>query len=292
MSEIQFGTDPEVFAVEPGTTNLVPPEYAIKALGMNPIRIDYTEAGVRHPIFADNGDFVIHGDGALFEFTIKPETSMVELYKNFVRAKDSLSELLDKHGLEVLHSPIANFDVKRYFEEMDDESIRTSVIAGCDPDLDAIDSYYESKVRDLTGWEFRGAGGHIHVQPNYDKLHDNILPAIRLMAIFAGNAYIYNSKDLKSEKLRQRVFGKPGRYRFQTYSNGKQGMEYRTPSNSWLHDEESALFMESAVRSAIEHLKNPKKGVEVIEDYLDRTIQAITTVNRSVAKEVLDGVMG
>lgn len=288
---ITFGTDPEFALVNKGTRSLVPPEWLIHFKGLKPVEVEVNELGVRHPIFIKTENFSVIGDGALFEYTIKPDEDMRVVYSRVKLAEEALAELGDKYGLEILHSPIADFDVEFYFNNMEEDVVKESVIAGCDPDQDAIDSKYISEVRDLTFWPKRGAGGHIHLGvPDYPELHDHILPAIRLMAITSGNTYIKYTTDEAAEKERQVVFGKPGRFRPQKYKD-TLGLEYRTPSNSWLISEEIALAMAEASRKAIFYLKNPEKGIEVIDTFLEDTIKAITTVDKEKAKTVLAEIM-
>jgi hypothetical protein len=212
------------------------------------------------------------------------------VYKRFLKAKERLSEIADKLNLDVLQSPIADFDVEKYFEGMDNRLIKESVIAGCDPDRDAIDSNYSSPIRDLTRWKKRGAGGHIHVSlEDYPHLHDHIVPAIRLMAIFAGNTFIANVSNPEEERERMEVFGKPGRYRVQRYGK-KPGMEYRTLSNSWLLSELIVDNMQEACEKAVELLRQPKLALSVISNYLEDTVDSITNVKPVLATEILKSV--
>lgn len=292
MTVITFGSDPEIFLVEKGTRNLVPPEYLIHFKGLNPIRIDTNSSNIRHPVFVENKDFSIIGDGALFEFILTPSEDIMVMYNRFLLAMESLHEIANKFNLDVLHSPIADFNVKKYFEDMKEDVVKLSTIAGCDPDEDAIDDNYESKIRSLTQWVKRGAGGHIHLGvKNYPLLHEDVIPAIKLMAITVGNTYIKNVVDLKSEQERQEVFGKAGRYRIQNYSGDILGIEYRTPSNVWLLSEESVNEIAEACRKAIHYLRNPKIGATVIEEHLDDTVDAIHNVDINLATNILKEVM-
>ncbi len=287
MTKITFGSDPEMFLVEKGTKNLVPPEYLIQFQGLTPIRVETNELGVRHPIFVETKDFSIIGDGALFEFILAPSKNILTVYKRFLLAMERLEKLGSKYGLEVLHSSIAKFDVDKYFSNMDSELVKESTIAGCDPDNDAIDDSYESKIRNLTHWNKRGAGGHIHLGvPDYPTLHEDIIPAIRLMAVTVGNTYIKNVVDLESEIERQEVFGKAGRFRTQPW-----GLEYRTPSNAWLLNEESVSQIAEACERAVYLLMNPKEGMEILDSYLKDSAKAINNVDIPLAIEILNEVM-
>lgn len=283
---LTFGTDPELFLVESGTTNLVPPVTLRKEYGLEVI--DNSDS--KHPIFSKVNGVSVMEDGALFEFTVPPTKKSEQLFESVSQGKEELGRIGSLFGLEVLHSPIANFDVSRYFhnEELDEEQ-RLCVIAGCDSDEDAIDLDYESGVeRNLTEWDKRGAGGHLHIgTKDLPELHKIIIPAVKLLATTVGVAVTFLATDTEAEKERMSVFGRPGRYRPQVYSNSL-GVEYRTPSNSWLLSSIGVDLVFRAATRAMNLLAYPSEGKKQLDNYLLHSIEAIIQVNQSLAKELLE----
>lgn len=288
--KLMFGTDPEIFLVEKGTTNLVPPVFLRKHLGL-PV-IDRSD--VKHPVFFKEDGVTIMEDGALFEFTVRPKETGSGLFSQVEFAKQNLKDIADAFNFDVLHSPIADFDVKRFFDnDTLDEEERLCVVAGCDPDEDAIDSKYESGViRDLSYWNKRGAGGHLHISTqDIPELHDLIIPAVHLLATTVGVLCVHLSDDVLAEKSRMEVFGRPGRFRPQEYPDGYLGVEYRTPSNSWLKTLEGSAQIAEVARFAFELLTKPVDGKKHIKKYLDDAVNIIVNVDKNEAENMLK-VMG
>ena len=284
LQGVTLGTDPE-FPMVNDKGFLVPPVYLRKKYDLEVV--DFSDP--KHPIFIedDNEGVKIMEDGALFEMLIRPSSNPEDIFNRVQKGLMHLKKLGKRFDLKPLHSPIAKFDVEKFYLNTEDEEIKQCVIAGCDPDRDAINVNYESKIRDLTLWKKRGAGGHVHIGvPNMPNLHKNIIPAVQLLAVTVGNTATAMSPYVEEEKARMEVFGKPGRYRQQFYGE-ILGVEYRTPSNSWLLSKKSSNLIYKSAIKALELLANPRKGKEVLNKYLEDSVHAILTVDKEIASNIL-----
>ncbi len=284
LSDVTMGTDPE-FPMIDGDGFLVPPVVLRKQFGLKVTSWD----DPNHPVFTEdkrNGVTVME-DGALFELTVKPSINPDDIFRRVQTGLLHLKRIGKEFGLTPLHKPVAKFDFNKYYLDTTDEEVKKCVIAGCDPDKDAIDSAFKSKIADLTLWKYRGAGGHLHLGvPNMPDLHQNIIPAVQLLAITVGNVGTAYTNYVEEEKARMQVFGFPGRYRPQNYGE-VLGIEYRALSNSWLVDKSTVNLVHKASMKALELLANPTKGKEVLRKYLDVTVEAIKGVDKDASLNIL-----
>jgi len=182
---------------------------------------------------------------------------------------------------------VVGIDPERYVPLLDNERIYQGFIFGCDKDYDAILSDYVCETQDVTTHKYRYAGGHCHTSGC--KFFEHYIPAIKLMAVCVGNYFIANSPYPDLERQRALTYGRPGRYRIQKYRNGDSGLEYRTPSNSWLSFplsgyEEMIRMTELAV-----HFLETER-IDIIQNYLDDTIKAITTADQTLARKILEEI--
>ena len=137
---------------------------------------------------------------------------------------------------------------------MGDEEVAMACIAGCSPDLDAMEEDASGEIRDLTSWGYRGIGGHIHmsISEEYgDILHRYWKPLVRLLAVTVGNMGIATSEYPELELLRREQFGKATKFRLPKYPNGKLGMEYRSLSAAWLNSEKTTELIIGSVKFAL-----------------------------------------
>jgi hypothetical protein len=100
-----------------------------------------------------------------------------------------------------------------------------------------------------------------------------------------------NTPYAESEKLRAHYYGKPGKYRIQNYPNGDVGVEYRTPSNSWLsYDFRTFQKMLELSTLALSNLSNISVARDIIYEYAPETINAITKADSEKSKSVLEAM--
>jgi len=284
---LQYGSDPELFATykEKGQEFVYPPSALEKFDGVK--RID---GGDKHPVFIDTADYRIIMDGVAFEINLKqPHHNLKVFYNMLTTATSHLEDFLGKYGYGVSRKPVIDFDYKRFWtkELAKDTTFMQGIIFGCDPDKDAFNVDWTATVLDVTEHPFRYGGGHIHLSGD-DDIAKYPLPFIRLLALTVGNFCILNSPYPDLERLRAQYYGKPGKYRIQQYPNGSEGVEYRTPSNSWTnYSFEMFEQIFEQVDKALELLKNPSKGKVMLDAFSEQTIEAISQASPSLANEVL-----
>jgi hypothetical protein len=287
---LKLGADPEVFAVI-DNNSVISPALMNKFCGAEFISVD---PYLKHPTFIEDKDFKWIQDGVAYELTLKkPFEDSKEMFNTIQDSLASLEEFLSKFRFEdkeisLVKKPVVNINPKRYLKLIDDPLIHQGFIFGCDRDYDAINPDYICKTMNVKTHKFRYGGGHIHVSGD-EILYEEIIPAIKLMAITVGNYSIANSKFLEEEKIRGTTYGRPGRYRPQNYPNGDRGLEYRSPSNSWLNynqEEFNGIFYWT--EKMYDMLKfNKEKGYNAINDLLDISVHSINTADSQVCGEIL-----
>lgn len=285
--ELTFGSDPEVFAsyikggkefVEPAIIFRL--EKGVKA----------TKIKSPHPIFINKGDLKIIEDGVAFEFTLPPSNNGKNLYTSISRCIEMTGEIVNKFGYNISNKPVINFDCDRFNNNYGHEIIM-SMIFGCDPDRDAIEEFYFPNLIDARFHPYRYGGGHFHIGSMNDNIAEFIKqyyqPFIKLLAILVGNLVIANSPYPELEKKRAEIYGRPGRFRIQ-----KWGIEYRTPSNSWITNQELLDKMIENSRKAFILLQNPSEGRKIINELLQPTIEAIRMGNKKKSMKILEYIKG
>jgi len=290
---LKFGTDPEVFS----TVDLNGRECVISpALLEECGEIKAVFPDVKHPIYIDEKEFTWMMDGVAWELTVKnPVTKAKDMYNIVHNSLDCLDSFLGKlswNGLKLSlqKKPVVGISPEIYMDKLNNEKIYQGFIFGCDTDYDAIDTEYKCQTIDVATHLLRYGGGHFHIS-GVEDLYEYPRPSIQLLAIFLGNYVVSNSLYPEMEKLRSLTYGRPGRFRQQIYKNGEKGIEYRTPSNSWLSlPEENIDEMFSLSEKAVSYLLNPKDGVKVIKEFLPQTIEAIIHTDQKLSKEILEVV--
>jgi hypothetical protein len=297
---LKFGTDPEVFASykAPATDEFLShsvfaysPAALEKFEGIKPIGGD-----MKHPVFIDTPDHKIIMDGAAFELNLKrPYQNIKEFYGVIQGAIDHLDEWIQSKGYSLFKQPVVNFDYKRFWTEelWEDQRFMQGVIFGCDPDEDIFAVDWLPHIMNVENHPFRYGGGHIHVSGD-ELISTYPLIFVKMMALFVGNFCVANSPFPDSEKLRAYYYGKPGKYRKQAYSDGSSGIEYRTPSNSWLsYPIEKFEAMMENINLVVDTMNtNRKKTRDLIESFSSKTITAITQADPILAIETLKEVGG
>jgi hypothetical protein len=290
---LKLGCDPEFFA----SVNVNNKDYVIspalleKDSGLNFL---YQDEHEKHPVYIDENEFSIMMDGVAFEYTLKhPCNSPQEIFRLLNNANLTLQQFLsgfkwNNLDLKFYNKPVIHVNPDWYLPYLYINKIYQGFIFGCDPDKDAIRPDYVCKTLNVEKHPYRYGGGHIHVS-GLNEFSDFPIPAIKLLAITAGNFSIANSLYPKLEKQRATTYGKPGRYREQKYKNGDIGIEYRTPSNSWTSYELEKMeeFFEY-IHKGCEFLVN-RRG-DIIEKYLDKTILSIISADQNLAKEILNDI--
>ena len=282
---LTFGTDPEVFAV------INEDEVISPALLNRFSNLEFLNQDPKHPTFIENDKFIWMMDGVACELTLKnPYQDPKLMREDLNNSLDSLQERISKlsyegNYLRVSKKPVVRIDPDKYLPYLNDELIYQGFIFGCDPDKDAIIPDYECSILDVMEHPFRYGGGHLHFGSTDKELRDyiksNVHNFIHLLAIGVGNLCIAKSIYPKEDKDRVFHYGKPGRYR----DDKKYGIEYRTPSNSWLSNLNMLEEIFETARKCIWYLVNPKEGFEITNELLSDTIESITSANQELAEK-------
>jgi hypothetical protein len=296
-NELTFGCDPEVFATynKDGKDFVISPAMLERFSGLEKLsdQKDRDKNEIeKHPYYLYNDRYSYMMDGVAFELTTYEIFDNPHRMNSLIR--ESLQELesylnnfnWEGNPISLYKKPVVNVEPEIYLPHLKDRSIYQGFIFGCDPDRDGILTNYVCETFDIADHLYRYGGGHFHigsVNPDHVKImHEFQIPFVQLLAILVGNVSIANSEYPEEEKLRVFHYGKPGRYRPQ-----KWGLEYRTPSNSWIENESTLEQMMENAKLAFYYLNNPKEGRNVISDYLENTIKAITTCDQELASDIL-----
>lgn len=282
-----FGSDPELFVTEKkgGKDYAIPVPHFIREFGAPILDIDNAQ---KHPVLFREDNFSIMMDGVAFEFTLPPTKTAKKMYNNIQEGIATLSNYVSNYGYNVTIKPTVNYDYNRFYSE-DDILFYQCGIFGCDPDKDAIlGDGYDSPEIDVTNHEYRYGGGHFHISDDNKLIRRYPIPMIKLLAICQGNYSIATSPYPELEKKRAWKYGQPARYRIQNYKGGQIGVEYRTPSNHWISSLETVEGMYHYAERAYNYLKEER--IDVIEEYLDATVEAINSADSLLSKQILNSL--
>ena len=283
-SNLTFGTDPEVPAVylKDGITYVQPAPYFRLELGAEAKKVN-----TKHPVWFDKYGISIIEDGVAFEFTTKPTRDWESMYDSIQFGLSELSNILSQYDHHISVQPTANYEIERFLDV--DDAYKMCLIFGCDPDKDAILKNYVCEVIDALRHPYRYFGGHFQVgcmdARGRRLIQTHYEPFIKLCSIFVGNSVMARSTKTELEQIRAKLYGQPGRYRIQPW-----GIEYRTPSNSWITNKFTMAKMFRGTEVAFTLLQNPKEGKAVIKEYLSDTIVALGTANSKLSQDILETV--
>jgi len=282
---VNFGCDPEVFS----TITLDNKEFVLSpALLKEEGLIKPVSTRVRnHPAYINNRQFKWHMDGVAFELTLKEVYSnSLDLHRIINDSLDSLREFLyplsfRDHKINLTVMPTVNINPTMY--DLSVEDIFQGFIFGCDKDQD-LDPNYECKTVDVFNHPYRYGGGHVHTSCDFN-LHDFYIPFTMMQAVTVGNYVTANSLFPEEDKKRILTYGKPCRFRLQNYKDGTKGVEYRTPSNSWiLYDIEKFTELFSLVE---ENIIRIQKGDNSILHLFEESKNAIINFDQETSRRIL-----
>lgn len=290
FQDLTFGCDPETFAVN-GLDEVISPglmEYfnIIHRIRENDNR-EYTEKN-KHPIYLKTDDYWWIMDGVAFELTLlhpykNPEQMALIISQAIEHLKKYISEIKYKDVLQFSAKPVVNIRPEIYTPFLNDDVVYQGFIYGCDPDHDVTEEKYKCKQVDASKDKFRYGGGHIHFGGNSDQvdfMHKNWNPMVKLLAITVGNICVTESiyPDLDLKRVGQ--YGRPGRFRLPPH-----GVEYRSPSNSWMNKLDTLHKIFDGGKKAWEFLFDER--VDIIDKYFVDTCYAINHVDQQASVEIL-----
>jgi len=291
---IMFGTDPEsdsIYFDEKGNKNVLPPYFFRHYLE---VPVDSTNP--QHPVFLKGDGYMIHEDGCAFEFAVRPSTNPRTLFDMVHFAKKEfeqkiLSQFPDYCLPELEFLPAVGFEVERWRNAGED--FRYATRFGCDPQQDLYHLEVEDREIDASEWPWRYDGGHLHISGSKNIAEDPHM-AIACMVMTAGIAAIAFSDVPDLEKQRTWRYGIPGNFRTQNYGEnnpfGKKyqyGVEYRTPSATWLKSWSIAEPFLKWAEIGVKVLLEKGLGVELHKEIKQECIDTILSADQPKAHQLL-----
>lgn len=237
--KILIGTDPELFVAKDGKIDSI-----AGVLGLSK-EDKHHEHGFR-----------LQEDNVLVEF----DTDPVEDFRNFShlikKAISFTDEFIGVHGFETVAGVSSHL-----FRRAEIESFhKNALVFGCDPDYNALNDQRFEKQRVSPG--LRTAGGHVHLGWNHlkgDIDHDDKRKVALMCDYFLGLPSLLLDNDVR----RRQLYGAAGAYRPKVY-----GIEYRSLSNFWIHDEANKKLVWDQSKKAYE------AGLTDMYDHLTAAIDA------------------
>ena len=283
---LTYGTDPEVAAyyVKDGIKYVEPAPYFRLEMG-----VEAKKVKSKHPVYFDRYGVSIIEDGVAFEFIIPSTRDYSVMFDNIQYALGQLNYVLSPYDYAIAIEPTLNYEIEKFLDKDDDYQM--CLMFGCDPDKDAILPDYVCKVIDALRHPYRYFGGHFQIgcsDPRGRRLiQTHYEPFIKLCSIFIGNSVMARSTFTELEQIRAQLYGQPGRYRIQPW-----GIEYRTPSNSWITNRWTMAKMFKGAQIAFKLLQSPKEGKAMINEYLPSTITALANADAQMSKDILGSMVG
>lgn len=239
MSSFKIGCDPEFFLKKDG--KFISAHDRVPGTKEKP-----------HPL---PGGGHVQADGLAVEFNIPASSTKRAFVNNIKQALVDIRQEFFKNDkdIEFSFSPVALFDLS-YFKTLPEYALEL----GCEPDFNA---YSGGKVnpRPSTSKPMRTGSGHIHVgylsgddmvegipSESPEHMDDCVLLSMAMDANFMLNKSIWDG-DVERASL----YGRPGCFRPKKY-----GMEYRSPSNSWLNYPDMWPWIFDATEAAVDSVKS------------------------------------
>lgn len=220
----------------------------------------------------------VQEDNVMAELNIDPCTTEKQFIGRTNDVIKSLTSIIKSHGL---HYKIMDF---QKFEPKFLKSKQAKQF-GCDPDYNIYtmqQNVVETKL--LHSNNVRTAGGHIHI----GLVNPNFHPMARASLVKGCDWYIgLPLAILERESQRKAFYGKAGSFRQKEY-----GIEYRTPSNIWLSNDNMMSWIYNKVkavaRDVLYYLPNNEIPVHErnILDVGEHSFQEI--INRGLVDEAWD----
>jgi hypothetical protein len=201
-----IGSDPEMFLFKNGSP--------VSAIGLAP--------GSKKNPFKISDHESVQVDNVAIEFNTKPTLSTKEFKESLNRCYEWMANHLSMVDKEIQVVPIAS----AMFPDSELKT-RASKRFGCDPDFNAWTG--KANTPPSAPGNLRSCGGHIHL----GLAVIGELDYMRLIRLMDKNVGTYTTA-ICGDQRRHDLYGKAGAYRLKPY-----GVEYRTPSISWVKDDES-----------------------------------------------------
>jgi len=248
--KILFGSDPEFFMLK--RSQIVPPFFL---LGEG--KDIKWKSGFPYRIYEDTGEITITSDGAAFELVVAPQENWEILFDNISQGIKMTKDMVKGDDLKLGVVPAAKIPDKYLIDE--------TIITGCDPDYDALNTKWYQKEC-VANDAYRYAGAHLHIgfvdNDMREYAQNNIVPLVQLLGIYIGIPALLMSTRKSKEALRLSKYGKPAKYRIPEH-----GVEYRSTSNNWIINKPLAATLFENVERVIEIFKHPELGGKIIKQF-------------------------
>jgi len=217
-------------------------------------------------------------DGLAWEICPKPEDDPIKLVENIQLGIEISRQIAATTGYDVHIGPFVNFDPVH----VNRPEIR---ILGCSPDRSIYGGGLRRPRQDPRRTFWRTGGAHIHFSiPGITEDMEMVFKLVTTCDSTLGVLdVVLDHSDLA--KKRREMYGQPGKYRLQ-----KWGVEYRTPSNSWLNQPLGFLEMAKQVHDFVGRgralfIKDAPQAISMCDADLARVIlyQAQQELNREYA---------
>lgn len=200
------------------------------------------------------GQVGILEDNILVEINFSPVTSAKAFADRATHAKTILEVWLHEQ------KGMSDWSVSNKVEALVPQKILQHATAkefGCDPDFDAYsmgspNPKVDTKDLVVKTREWRFAGGHIHIG------HTAAVPpfvAANFCDLFLGLKFL----GADPQKIRRQYYGQAGRYRPTPY-----GLEYRTLSNFWMFDHDTAMCVAQSVHNMVNFMSGNTTKVQSV----------------------------
>jgi len=281
----KFGTDPEMFLTK---DEFVIPPIVVEKMGLKRIGTLVQDDPDYHPVFFRDDKITLIGDGAAFEFNTPVAYSPEELQDFYLYGKKILHEIATSVNLEVAAIPAARFDLdsfEGYFPDpRNNEKLWHACRFGCDRQHNIYELNRQMEI-DAKDIKWRYAGGHIHASCFKFDIFQHYTEYVKLMDVVVGTNCLLHSPYRELEFQRQLFYGIPGNYRPQEYSQDEYGIEYRTPSVSWLETFEGIKQVFEGIE-LVERIIVEDKAEEILTKYNHMAIDAILQFDLTAVQEI------
>ena len=217
---ISVGSDPEFFCYREG--RVIASQGIVEGEKIEPYQLEHGG--------------MCHRDNVLGEIGHPPAYTEDEFVHNLHQAIADVQSMIVHKGVEMLWIP---------FFDMPEDQLQhyEAVVLGCEPDFDCwgLDNTDPPDPFKVGG--MRSAGGHIHIGFDYNDQLENQRKCAMMADIYIGcGTVLYDNDD-----RRRQLYGRAGHFRPKSY-----GIEYRTPSNVWVGNEELTRWIFRAAKKSAE----------------------------------------
>lgn len=270
MQAIKLGSDPEVFVSRD--------KKIISGIGLIGGTKDKPRKLVKNQTQRQLG-LAVQEDGVTLEFNLTPVTGSRH-FMNFHRAAiGELRSWLAPKNLEL--NILSEFDFPD--NELMNVNARTF---GCDPDFQAHEQGLmrrPPKAEDVGNQRF--AGGHIHFGFEDTERVFNDIPPWAIVQFIDAYATLHWNKHFVSVG-RRKYYGLPGLYRVKPY-----GIEYRTPSNLWLQDEQQDYAFLTRAESIVALVTEYPTVARMVYDRINfDEVRQVLTEEKNVDSPILKDI--